>query len=225
MIKTTTLLAALILAAGAFGQTEQKQADPETPKPTLVSVSSKGHDVRLILHDMFKQAEKSFVLEPNIRFELHLSLEKVEFEEALRLVLKLASLRADVQNGIYFIGKPKAGASTAATTEVKGAFKAKPTAPKGKLPASALDKRITTRFDKIDIRLLLANLTQQTGVPFEISPDIPAYKLDAYLIHTSLKFALDTICGAAKLEYKLTDNMTISISKKETENRVALVGG
>lgn len=194
---------------------------PAAADPVLVSVSAKGHDVRVVLHEMFKQAEKSFVLEPNIRHGLYLSLEKIEFEEALRLVGKMAELSIDVQNGIYFISQKK---SAKPDTAVKGAFEAKP-APKGKLATSVLAKRLTTRFDKVDIRKLIANLTEQTGVAFEVADDVPNYKLDAYLLNTSLKFALDTICAATKLQYKFTDNLSIAITKEEPKAGVKVVDG
>jgi len=219
MMKTLALIVSLVLAATAPAQ------DKEAPKLKLVSVSSKGNDVRQVLHDMFKQAEKSFVLEPNIRFFLYLSLEKIEFDEALQLVCKTASLRVEVQNGIYFISNSKPAPTTTPPTAVKGTFETKPAPPKGKLPETVLNKKVTTRFDKIDIRVLISNLSQQTGVPFEVDANVPAYKLDAYLINTSLKFALDTICSAAKLQIKFTENQTIAVSKIAPENRVAIVGG
>jgi hypothetical protein len=240
MIKTFALLASIVMAATAPSQgTESgaKTPDKELAKPQtppVVSVSSKGSDVRVVLHDMFKQVGKSFVLGPDIRYYLYLSLEKIEFEEALALVCKMAFLKVDVQNGIYFIEKQRAPAQSEKAAEkppaqtekpvVKGSFEAKP-ATKGKLNETVLAKKVTTRFEKIDLRLLLSNLTQQTGVPFEVSSDVPAFKLDAYLISTSLKFALDTICSATKLQYKFTDQMSIQISKPAPANRVAIVGG
>lgn len=234
MKKSLILLAAsFILAPLAFAQGEgstqevpkaipetSAKASPKADEPVLVSVSSKGHDVRSVLHDMFKQAEKSFVLEPNIRFNLYLSLEKIEFEEALRLVCRMSELTIDVQNGIYFIhAKKSAGQPTA----VKGAYESKPI-PKGKLPTSVLSKKLTTRFDKVDIRKLLNNISEQTGVTIEVAEDVPGFKLDAYLIGTSLKYALETICSATKLQYKFTDNQSIAISKAETTNRVSISG-
>ena len=217
MIKTFALLVSIVIAASAPAQNT-------TVKPILVSISSKGQDVRPALHDMFKQAGKSFVLEPNVRFYLYLSLENIEFEEALSLVCKMASLKVEVQNGIYFINKIAPPTPPVKPTVVKAAFETKPV-PKGQLPKSVLNKKITTRVDKIDFRILLANITQQTGVQFEIAPEVPNFKLDAYLIGTSLKFGLDTICRAAKLEYAFTENLTIAITKPEPKNRVAVVGG
>lgn len=181
-----------------------------------VNVKAKGEDVRSVLHDLFGQAKKNYVLEPGIRYALYLSLEGVEFEEALQLVCKNASLKYELQNGIYFVDRAsKTSAPTKSTQPAK---------PKGKLPESVLNKLVTTRFDKIDIRALFENLSKQTGVPIEIDKAVPAYKLDAYLLKTSLKFALTTICDAARLKYTFTDNQTILLtSKKDGEDsRVSL---
>lgn len=228
LLAASLVMAPLALSQGEGAAQEPPKAVPETPTkatakvdgPAVVSVSSKGHDVRSVLHDMFKQAEKSFVLEPNIRFALYLSLEKIEFEEALRLVCRMSELTIDVQNGIYFIHAKK---SSVPATAVKGAFEAK-AAPKGKLATSVLAKKVTTRFDKVDIRKLLSNISEQTDVTFEVAEDVPGFKLDAYLIGTSLKYALDTICTATKLQYKFTDNLSIAISKAEPTNRVSISG-
>lgn len=215
MTKLLALIVSIAISAGAGAQ-------DTTPKgPATVTVASKGHDVRAVLHDMFKQAGKSFVLEPNIRFGLFLSLEKVEFEEALRLVCRIASLEIDVQNGIYFINKPKTSLQPASTA-VKGAFETKP---KGRLPESVLNKRITTRSEKLDLRAIVSDLAKQTGITLEVDTDVPPYKLDAYLLNTSLKFGLETICAATKLQYRFTDNLSIQIFKPAPVNRVSVVGG
>jgi len=228
LLAASLALAPLSLAQGEGSSQEVPKTAPDNAvkanskvdEPILVSVSSKGHDVRSVLHDMFKQAEKSFVLEPNIRFGLYLSLEKIEFEEALRLVCRMSDLTIDVQNGIYFIHAKKA---VGQPTVVKGAYETKPV-PKGKLPTSVLAKKLTTRFDKVDIRKLLSHITEQTGVTFDVAEDVPGFKLDAYLIGTSLKYALDTICAATKLQYRFTDNLSIAISKAESTNRVSISG-
>lgn len=179
-----------------------------------VSVKAKGDDVRTVLHDLFSQAKKNYILEPGVRYALYLSLDGVEFEEALQLVCKNASLDYELQNGIYFV--KKTDGSTASTTAK----------PKGKLPESVLNKMITTRFDKIDIRTLFSNISKQAGITIEIDKEVPAYKLDAYLLKTSLKFALTTICDAARLKYVFTDNKTILLTPKKDgeDSKVSLRG-
>jgi type II secretory pathway component GspD/PulD (secretin) len=219
-MKRILILTLAMLPLFGFAQGETK-ADA---LPQTVSVSSKGEDVRSVLHDLFSQSKKSFVLQPNIRFVLYLSLKEIEFEEALQLICTTAGLKYEVQNGIYFVSNaPKPKPEPEKQDKQEKPEEAAPALPKGKLPESVLQKRLTTKFQKTDIRLLFADIAKQTGVALEVATSVPAYKLDAFLNDTSLKFALDTVCKAAGLEYKFTDNQSILIAKPEKEaNRVAI---
>jgi len=100
-MKRLLLIFVSALALGASAQ-ELPQDTRNQPK---VTIAAKGTDVRTVLTDLFGQAKKDFVLEPNIRFVLYLSLTEMPFEEALEIVCKTASLRYEVQNGIWFLSK------------------------------------------------------------------------------------------------------------------------
>lgn len=218
----------------AFLTTAWAMSLAQQPAIELVSVSAKGDDVRTVLHTLFTQTKKNYVLDPGVRFVLYLSLNEVEFEEALQLVCKNASLKYDVQNGIYFISKapakpiapdtkpkiePKAEPKAETKPESKPEVKPKPVIKTGSQSAvpvkqeAILQRKITTRFTKVDIRELFADLGRQSSVTILVNANVPAYKLDAFLNQTSLKFALDNICKAAGLKYQVTDAKTISISK------------
>jgi len=207
MTKLIATLALFGLALAGFSQ----EALP------TVNVSAKGTDVRSVLHDLFGQAKKNYVLEPGIRYVLYLSLTDVEFEEALQLVCKNADLKYELQNGIYFVSAKQAQ-SKAVKTE------AKPAKPKGKLPESVLSRTVDTKFDKIEIRKLFADISKQSGVTIEIDKSVPNYKLDAYLIKTSLRFALTSICDAARLKFTFTDNLSILLTPKKDgeDSKVAI---
>lgn len=212
------LIAALVLATLTLSSFAQDAL------PT-VKVSAKGDDVRLVLHDLFGQAKKNYILDPAVRFSLYLSLADVEFEEALQLVCKTAGLKYELQNGIYFVNR------IPAKVEPKPMPKqAEPPVeapkPKGKLPESVLTKVVTTRLDRVDLRALFAELSKQTGVTIEVDKAVPAYKLDAHLIKTSLRYALNTVCDAANLKYVFTDNLTILLTvKKEGEGSKVVLKG
>lgn len=208
MTKLIATLALFGLALAGFSQ----EALP------TVNVSAKGTDVRSVLHDLFGQAKKNYVLEPGIRYVLYLSLTDVEFEEALQLVCKNASLKYELQNGIYFVS------TKLATSKSKTDTKAAPAKPKGKLPESVLSRTVDTKFDKVEIRKLFAEISKQSGVTIEIDKSVPNYKLDAYLIKTSLKFALTSICDAARLKFTFTDNLSILLTPKKDgeDSRVAI---
>lgn len=203
-------------AASAFAQDEQTKVD--TDVKTLegkVTIASKGADVRPVLFDLFTQSQKNFVLEPNIHFVLYLSLAGVQFDEALDIVCNVAGLGYEIDNGIYFIGKKKAGSSTTQAN----VNDPKPTTPpvvtkKGKLTDAEMNKRLTTRFSVTNITDVFKSFTEQTGIEILVDKDVPVYRIDAYLIDTSLQYALDVIMRSTGLKYTLTDDKQIRVSKK-----------
>lgn len=73
--------------------------------------------------------------------------------------------------------------------------------------------RLTTRMAMADIRDVFREFTKQTGFEIEVAEDVPKYKIDAFLLDTSLKYALDVVTDATKLKYTLTDRYTIRIEK------------
>jgi type II secretory pathway component HofQ len=206
---------ALLLGTGLFAQ-EPASADALIPgnevtidEANIVTISSKGADVRSVLFDLFTQAKRSFVLEPEVRHVLYLALTGVEFEEALNIVCRTASLKFEVENGIYFVTKLKPGDKPAAEPLAKPAASTKPL---GKLTEQDLQKRVTTRLSMADIRTVFAEFAKQTGIVIEVSDKVPNYKVDAYLIDTSLKYALDVVTRAAGLSYERTENRSLRIN-------------
>jgi hypothetical protein len=207
MFRIHMIVPILLACALAHAQEPNVTSQP----PATVSVASKGDDVRVVLHDLFTQVKKNYVLESDIRHSLFLSLQEVEFEEALAIICKSARIGYEVQNGIYFFARV---APKPATSQAK---------PLGKLPESALLKTVTVRLPKTDLRAVLAEFTKQTGVRIEADASVPLYKLDVFLSKTSLKYSLDLICRAAGLKYALTNAMSILVSKSTDENRITLV--
>lgn len=225
-MKTRLLLVSMI----ALMSTGSVFADPPAATtPSSVSIAANGTDVKLVLGQLFGQVHKNFVIEPNTYFALNLSLDKIDFDEALMIVLKIANLKSELQNGIYYISKAPAKKPTVDSSATNTPTTTIPTKPMGTLPKTVLTKKLTTRLAKIDIRELFTEITKQTGVTIEIDKSVPNYKLDAYLINTSLKYALDQITTAAGLEYRFTDTLSIQIIKAaapaEETSRVSIVTG
>ncbi len=206
----------LCFAAVLCGLSYAQTADIKTDPSGIVTISARGTDVSPLLNDLFAQAKKNFVIEPGVRMVVYLSLTGVDFEEALQIICKNANLKFDIQNGIYYVSKLDAAvASVDPKPEV-------PPQPKGKLPTSIFAVKITTRFSKTDLGVVLASMAKQAGIKIEIDPAVPHYKLDAFLIGTSLKSALDILTKSTGLEYKLTDNLSIMVSKPDP-NKVMVV--
>lgn len=221
MKKILIALALCLASVSAFAQDGPKV---EQDASGTVTISASGDDVRKVLHQLFTQAKKNYVCDPYSTFILHLSLTGVEFEEALQIVCKLASLEYEVQNGIYFVTRKKTTATPAKASETVKAAQAVEK-PKGKLPATVLEKIVNTRLDKTDLKLVFTTLGKQAGITIDVAASVPAYKIDAYLVNTSLKYALDMVTEATALKYRFTENQTIEVYKPEPESKVKVVSG
>lgn len=189
------------------GSTEQNKTTRIEKSDNTVTIAARGADIRGVLFDLFNQAKKNFVLEPNAHFALYLALSGVQFDEALEILCHTASLKYEINNGIYYISK---------SAEEK-TIKPKPeTSPKvlGKLTDRELMKKVTTKMSKTDIRTVFASFQAQTGINITVNKNVPAYKVDAFLVGTSLKYALDVMTKAAGLEYVRTDEKTLVIQPK-----------
>lgn len=215
---TPFLLLALTSLAFAQGEQSETENTEKTEVNTdvaiddgIVTIASKGASVRDVLFDLFDQSKNNFVLQPNTHFILYLSLSGVEFEEALNIVCNVANLDYNIDNGIYFIGKMKAGTTKHITVTVPDP---KPKPKLGKLTAGELNKRITTRFRKTEITKVFEAMTKQTGIEIIVDKDVPLFRIDAYLIDTSLEYAMDVIIRATGLKYTLTDDKQIHVTKK-----------
>lgn len=210
MLKKLALALALSLPLAAFAQTSESGSASVATLPT-VSINAKGKDIREVLHEIFTQSKKNFVLDKGVDYKLYLNLENIDFDQALQIICKAAGLKIELQDGIYFVSKGVAvRAVLTAGSEPQVIVPAKP---KGQLPASALMHKVTTRLEKADMKTVFATFRQQTGVNIEMEAGIPNYKLDASLVNTTLKFALERVTEAAGLKYKLTDNYSVLIYK------------
>ncbi len=218
-------------------------ADTKATKDSIpVTVSAKGSEVRTVLMDIFDQEKKQYVIEPNIHFAVFLSLEKADFHRALDIVCTLSGLQAELKDGIYFVHTARnavvrpvpnpnstpIGGNAVTTPSTPTSIPTiqvtpKQATPAGPVPAAELQKHVTTRLNKTDIRTLFADLSKQTGVKIVVDEKVPAYKLDAFLINTSLRYALVKVTHAAGLEWKLPQNRTVFITVSLEANNVSIV--
>lgn len=205
------LAATSLTAFAQVGGDAEKKNQPEvslTPEG-IVSISSKGKDVRDVLTDLFNQSKKNFVVEGVPRTELFLALSNIEFEESLQIICRVANLNYELQNGIYYIYK--IGAVRNSMPGVNNATT--PQKQVGRLSDAVLKKKFTTRFNKTDFKEVVKAISKQTDVSLEIDASVPSRMVDAFLIDTTLKQGLDMLTNALGLEYKFTENMSILIFK------------
>lgn len=193
-------LALALLPVIAFGQTDAKTASPTLTK---VSIDATGTDVKTVLHSLFSQAKKSYVIQPNTWFALHLKLDDMDFDEALVIVCHTAGLESHVQDGIYFITRPVKKPATSVADSVPA---------RTMLAPSVLTRKVTTKLNKATIADVFAELGKQADVKFELEKGIPAVRLDVFLNKTSLRYALEKVSKAVDLKFQFTDHGTIQIS-------------
>lgn len=209
-MKKTLLIAILAFSTAAFAQAQE---DPTGVK--LVTVSSKGKDVRGVLYDLFEQAEQSFILDPKIDFTLYLSLRDVGFEEALGAILNIAALESELQNGIYFI-KPRPVEAGPLPKPPVGSGTGKPALPVGRLTDEDLKAvKVTTKFEKTDLRVVFAEFEKQTGIRLEVTNNVPDYKIDAFINNKNLLDTLLMITKATGLTFRKSEFRSIIVDRKE----------
>lgn len=221
-IKALSLCLVLLPMAG-WSQTSVPSGSAPVVSPK-VTLRAKGEDVRSVLANLFEQAKKQYVLPSNVHYALFLSVENMDFDRALGLVCEQANLSFEIQDELYRVrNAPKKSASPNPPKPAvpdEGEVTATLTAPMpdptlalaGK---KALTRKVTTRLTKADLRKVLALLSEQAEVPIDIESNVPGYKVDAFLLNTSLKYALDRITKAASLDYRVTETGTILVSRKQ----------
>jgi hypothetical protein len=211
-MKKALLLALVLIPLLALAQGEDKAKAQK--EPVLVSISAKATDVRAIIADLFTQAKLNYVLQPGAQASLFLTLDKIEFEEALNIICAQSKLQFEIQNGIYFITRAKPAVIAPAIPVIKGI-----------LPKSVLQKQLTTKLAKTDIRLVFAAFAKQTHVTIEVDKSVPNYKLDAFLTKSTLAVSLQKVTQATGLKFRFTDRLSIAIYKPEDPNKVSISNG
>lgn len=212
----TLIISLVVLAASPFAVANITENEAEPPVEIsqdtgFVTISSRGLDIREVLFDLFDQAEKNFVLSPNVRHVLYLSLAGVKFEEALFIVCSTAGLDYEIANDVFYIGFANVPVRVSQPQTQQQAPRPEPQ-PTGRYTDRDLEAvRLTTRLSITDIREVFAEFESQTKIKIEVDTEVPNYKLDAFLIDTSLRYALDVVTRAAGLEWVKTDRKSILI--------------
>ncbi len=212
-IAILTLLLALPLTGFAQGQ------DPSAPvaiQGAQITISAKGTDVRGVLHDLFTQSKKNFVLENVARTELFLSLNSMDFDETLEIVCRVANLTYEIQNDIYYFSKIRPANPTTPAVKPNPTTNPNTIAARaiGKLSETVLKRAVSGTFNRLDLRAIAKQLGDQAKVTVEIDERVPKYKLDFKLNPTSLGFALKTIAERLDLEVVFTDSQTLLLQPK-----------
>lgn len=191
-----------------MGQSPATDTTPEqsTPKITILS---DGLDVRTVLCNVFSQAKKSFIAEPGLFVTLYLNLHEVPFETAINLISQNAGITYEIENGVYrFFRKTQTPRRMPSGTPSPS----EPTRTAKPLDPGVLDRLFTSTLNNVDIRTAIKEISKKTDVPIQVAPQVKNLKVNATFLETSLRYALNSLCRAAKLMYTFTPEGTILIS-------------
>ena len=176
-----------------------------------MSVDSRGDDVREVIATLFAQVHRPYALDASIKGRLYVSFDQMPFPKALDVVLTQAGLVAKDRDGVTMIAPrpapsplPSSGGKKGPPRDVtppKPAPKPIP-APLPPVKGPNLARRVTTRLTRAPLADVFAAFAEQSKTPIELAPSVPAYRVDAFFVKTSLGYALGRVCRAAGLEYE-----------------------
>jgi len=180
-----------------------------------VSIASRGRDVRQVVHELFMQVNKNYVLDRDVKGDLYLALSDVEFDEALEIVCHNAHLKYQTRNGIFYVGMDTSKPTAAPKPETpkpqpKPAGKGKKAAVK-QPNTPALSHMITGNYNKKEVREILNDLGRQAGTTIVVADDIPKRFVDVSFGKTSLKYALSILMPPLKLKYEVRSDGTLYV--------------
>lgn len=167
-------------------QDENRPSDTSEP---LVSLQALGTDVRDALSDLFSQAKQDFVLSPQVKGQIYLTIHNQPFTIALNAVCEAAELKYARRGTVYYV-QPLTGGAAGARAELSEKV--------------LLVKLVSLNLRGSDLKTALASLQKQTGAPMRLAPNAPNLRLNATLQKVSLQTALNAICTGTGLEYRWT---------------------
>lgn len=217
MKKWITPIAICAVLSGAIAQETQNQTEP-TSAEKKISFSARGTDVRYVLFDIFSQVKKNFLVQETGIVNLFVSVQEIGFDQAIDVVCKAGNIEYKVVDGVYVFSKAKKTANptnvqSQTTVQNQSAVVEKPIAKK--LDEAILNKHLTIRLQQTEIRKVFGDIGKQIGITIEIAPAVKNFKVNAFLIDTSLRFALNSLTQSAGLVYSLTDHGTVLVTPIE----------
>lgn len=207
----TTILATVLTSALLTPATLQDPQVTTVTNDLKVTVASRGSDIRYVLFDIFSQAKKSFLVEESGVANLFLNLHNVPFEQAIDMICDTSALAFEIRDGVYVFSKVK----KASAPTISNVPAAKGTVTPKAIDSETLGRKVTIRMEQAGIRQVFAELAKQSGVEIVVGIEVKNFKVNAFLVDTTLKFALTSLTQSAKLAYTFTERGTIQINDPE----------
>ncbi|HLO96980.1 MAG TPA: hypothetical protein VK171_00180, partial [Fimbriimonas sp.] len=172
-----------------------------------------------------------YVLESNFKQQLYMNLDGVQFSKAIDIIGRIAELKFEQRQGIWFVSKRTKGSTPApaealpklvvnkppvspkSTTISKGTV-AQGFAPATKQPPKVdMSQKVTLKMRRVEIKEVFEELGRQSKLKFDVDPSVPIFRLDVSFFAMPASSILDKICKAAKLKMSVQSDRSILISK------------
>jgi hypothetical protein len=186
------LILTLTLAAVA-------QNPPDTT-PKKYNIESAGKDVRDIVHKLFADAKKSYIMDPTIRKQLYINVYDLDFDAALNMLVEQAKLQVELRDGITYITPQPTAVATSHYDWT-----------------ATMTRKVNLKREKIALRTAMNEIGRKIGVPIQVETGVPDYLINLSFTDVSLKYALDNVTKAAQLAYEQRQDGSIRIIRPSDE--------
>ncbi|MGQ9737463.1 MAG: hypothetical protein ACUVRT_06040 [Armatimonadota bacterium] len=188
------LITTAILMAPLTAQCQQ-------PAPLRAyQIEAVNRDVREVLDDLFQKAGKQYVIEPSVQGKVSLRIATNSFEEALNRVLQSAGLT-------YRVERSRSSQERQMETYVVRALPAMSLM--AQAPVDVLSRPVNM-VASARLRNVLAMLSQQTGVPINVAPEVPDLEVTRLVLsNVTLGYALNMIAQATQTQYQFQPDGSI----------------
>jgi hypothetical protein len=205
--------AAMVLAATMAMTCASQEAtvEPATTQQKF-TIESAGKDVRDLMHKLFTEAKRNYIMDPAIRHELYLNVANLDFDTAFRLLCEQADLTYELQNEIYYIGRAPAVVASSGRKGSDFDWEA------------ILARPVTLKKERIAIRSAFAELGKQGRIQIKVDQSVPDYLVNVSFTNVSLRYALDNLTKAAKLGYDIGLDGTVRVGLQQALAAPAALG-
>lgn len=176
-------------------------AQCQQPAPLWAyQIEAVNRDVREVLDDLFQKAGKQYVIEPGVQGKVSLRIATNSFEEALNRVLQSAGLTYQIERSRTPQGRMVETYVVRPRPEVPLTMQA---------PVDILSRPVNM-VASAKLRNVLARLSQQTGVPINVTPEVPDLEVTRLVLsNVTLGYALNIIAQATQTQYQIQPDGSI----------------
>lgn len=155
-----------------------------TPQEPLITLEAHGKDAREVFAELFRQADKPFVLHIALERPLYLVMRATPFLRALQMLCEATNTRFSVRDGVYLI---------------------LPRTPDSRSESPHPAKPVRLVGTQMTLQQVVQAIEKQASVTIEIAPGTPELRFNLNLPAVEVEAALDALCKGTGLRWERTE--------------------